>query len=391
MDGLDLKLAGTSTTPGSYRGLPPKRSMLRRLAGKVPFILVVIAPTVIAGVYLFGFASYQYVSEAKFVVRGPATQSPGMFSNLLQTAGVSRAQDDTYAVQDYIASRDALSQMIEQQDIRAVFDRPEADTLSRFPTFWRGDSLEHLYKYYQNHVEVTLDTTTGVTSLMVRTFRPDDSQRITTALLSAAEGLVNRMNDRQRENAMRDAKKEVTLAEERLQGIAGQIAGFRNREAILDPNKQSVPMLAAITDLQAALTKVNLQISQLTVSSPRSPLISEYQRRGIALQQQIDQAKVKITGNDSSMVPKMMAFDMLTLQRELADKQLVSATTSLETARVQAERQQLYLDLIVQPNMADYAAYPKRFASLAIVFASALGIYLLGTLMISAAREHKIV
>ncbi len=391
MDGLDLKLAGTSTHNGGYRGIPARRSPFRKLLRMLPFLLVVVLPTVAAGTYLFGFAAFQYVSEAKFVVRGPSSQSPGMFSSLLQTAGVSRAQDDTYAVQDFIGSRDALDLLVRDNDIKAVFDRPEADILARFSTFWRGDTFEHLYFYYQKHVEVLLDTTTGVSSLTVKTFRPEDSKAIASALLGSAEALVNRMNDRQRDNAMRDAKKEVELAEARLQSVATQIAGFRNREQILDPNKQSIPMLAGITDLQMMLTKVNLQVAQLKVSSPRSPLIAEYQRRGTALQGQIDEAKAKITGTDSSLVPKMMAFDMLTLQRDLADRQLVSATTSLETARMTAERQQLYLDLIVQPNLADYAAYPKRFADLAIVFATLMGIYLIGALMVSAAREHRIV
>ena len=282
-------------------------------------------------------------------------------------------------------SRDAAQELIANQDLKDVFNRPEADVLSRFPEFWRGETFEHFYKYYQDHVSVTLDSNTGVSTILMKTFRAEDSQRVTTALLSAAENLINRMNARQRENSMRDARKEVGLAEQRVLEVTGQIAAFRNRESTLDPTKQSVPMLAGIFELQTQLSKVNLQISQLTVSSPKSPLIGEYQRRGQALQAQIDQAKLKITGTDQSLVPKIAAFDMLTLQRDFADRQLASATTSLEAARMQAERQQLYLDLIVQPNQADYAAYPKRIASIAVVFASMLGLYLMGALLVAGA------
>lgn len=348
-------------------------------------------PTLLVAGYYFFFAADQYVSEAKFVVRGPNTQAPGMFSGLLQSAGVSRAQDDTYAVQDFIVSRDALNELIKTEGLRDVFDRPEADPLSRFPLLFRGDTLEHLYDYYQKHVEATLDTNTGVSTLTVRTFRPDDSQRIANAVLAGAERLVNRMNDRQRENGMRDARKEVVLAEQRVQAVAAQLATFRNREAILDPNKQSVSMLQSIYEMQNQLSRTNLQIAQLTVSSPRSPLIADYQRRAAALQTQIAEAKTKITGTDGSLVPKITAFDMLSLQREFADKQLVSATTSLETARMQAERQQLYLDPIVQANTADWPAYPKRFASIAVAFATLLGIYAMATLLIAGVREHKFV
>ena len=114
------------------------------------------------------------------------------------------------------------------------------------------------------------------------------------------------------------------------------------------------------------LSRTNLQLSQVTTSTPRSPLISDLRRRAEALQGQITDARSKITGTDASLVPKITAFDMLELQRQFADKQLASATSSLEAARLQSERQQLYLETIVRPNVSDYPAYPKRLASIAV-------------------------
>ncbi len=394
MDGIDVTTPDSATRSTRYRLELPSRkrpSWLKRHAKLVSFTLFVLIPTLIVSIYYFAFASDQYVSEAKFVVRGPAAQSQSMVSSLLQSTGMTHSsEEDTYAVQDYIMSRDALTELIRTQNLKAVFERPEADALSRFPIFsWRA-TFEHFYTYYQNHVDVLLDSTTGVSTLTVKTFRPEDSEHVAAALLVAGEGLVNRMNDRERENAMGDARKEVGVAEARVQAVAADIAQFRNREALLDPNKQSVPMLAGINDLQTMLSRTNLQLSQLITSTPRSPLIPDLHRRVDALQSQITDARAKITGTDSSLVPKMTAFDMLELQREFADKQLASATTSLETARIQAERQQLYLETIVQPNVSDYPAYPKRFASIAVVFASLFGLYLMAALLISGAREHRI-
>ncbi len=393
MDGIDLTSAEPTTRGSRYRlELPHHKrpSWVRRHLKLALFILCVLVPTAIVTVYFFGFASDQYVSEAKFVVRGESMQTPGALSTLLQSTGMSHAEEDTYAVQDYIMSRDALRQLIQSQDIKAVFDRPEADWLSRFPVFtWRA-TFEHFYDYYQNHVEVLLDSTTGVSTITVKTFRPLDSERVARALLSAAEALVNQMNERQRANAMGTAGKDVALAEARVQSVAKDIAEFRNREALLDPTKQAVPMLTAINELQTLLSRTNLQISQLVTSTPQSPLIADLRRRAAALQGQINDARSKVTGADTSLVPKITAFDTLELQRVFAEKQLASAITSLEAARLQAERQQLYLETIVQPNVSDYAAYPKRFASIAVVFASFLGLFLMASLLISGAREHRI-
>ena len=356
----------------------------------VSFVICVVVPTAAVSLYFFAFAADQYVSEAMFVVRGPTAQPQGMLSSLLSSAGSSTASEDTFAVQDYISSRDALNELVNTQDIKSVYNRPEADWYARFPRFSWETTFEHLFKYYQDHVEVLLDSTTDVSTLTVRTFRPEDSQRIASALLAAGERLVNKLNDRERENALGDARKEVTLAESRVQAVAKDIAAFRNRESLLDPSKQSVPMLAGINDLQTMLSRTNLQISQLVQSTPRSPLIADLRRRADALQAQITDARSKITGTDTSLVPKITEFDMLELQSQFADKQLASAISSLEAARLQSERQQLYLETIVKPNLSDYATYPKRLSSISVVFASLTGIYLLGSLLIMGAREHRL-
>ena len=392
MDGLNVISESRSglSAPSRMRPPLPRRSKWKGFTRLLPFLMFVVIPTLATTAYYVFVATDQYVSEAKFVVRGPAAAPAGMLTSLLQTAG-GRSQDDTYAVQEYMLSRDALEELVKGNDLKGVFARPEADILARFPLFLRGDSFEHLYDYYKNHIDVELDSTTGVSTLTVRSFRAADSQNLAKALLAAAEGLVNRINDRQRENAMRDARKDIAYAERRVEDAATEIATFRNREAILDPTKQSVPMLQGIFDLQTMLTRTQIQLSQITASSRQSPMISEYRQRINALQAQIKDAKTKITGSDSSLVPKITAYDRLTLQREFADKALTSATASMETARIQAERQQLYLEPVVAPNLSDYPAFPKATASIAMVFASLMGAYFLLALVIAGAREHKIV
>ena len=394
MDGLNVAPADSADRRRSFLNQrnfiapQPRRKNWRRFG---PFLFFVMLPTLLSAVYYFVIAADQYVSEARFVVRGPAQQVSGGLASILQTATGTRAQDDTYAVQDYILSRDALQELIDREGLKGVFARPEADFLSRFPNPLGEDTFEHLYRYYLRHIDIQMDSTTGVSELTVKSFRADDSQRLASALLAAGERLINRMNDRERENALRDARKEVQLSEDRVKDVAGRLADFRNRESLLDPNKQSVPMLQAITNLQAKLSSTRLEVSQLQASSPNSPLLASARQRVTALQAQIDEARTKITGSDSSLVPKIREFDLLTLDREFADKQLESAITSLETARINADRQQLYLEPVVQANQPDYADYPHRGTNTAIVFVTMLGLYVAGALLIAGAREHKLV
>ena len=391
MDTLEFNLRDTATSllgkASQRHRMPPTRR--RRLP--LPFLLAVMLPTLLAAVYYFGIASPQYVSEAQFVVRGQNNQSPGVLSSLLQTAGGGgSATEDTYVVQNYMMSRDAARYLIQTQNLRAVFDRPGSDLLSRFPNPFHGTTFEHFFRHYQNQVDAELDSTTGISTLTVRTFRPDDSQRIAGALMGAAEQLVNRMNQRQRQNMVVSSQREVDEAEHRLRDVAMRIGAYRNREALLDPMKQSAPILKDINDLQTMLSTTEIQIAQLKASAPNSPLLPVYQRRVQALQAQIAATGTTVTGSNTSLVPKITAFEDLTLQRALLEKQLETSTVALETAKVQADRQQLFLDEVVQPNEPDYAAYPRSVVSTLVVFVSFLGLYLMARLLIAGAREHRI-
>src|ERR1700728_1303618 len=102
MDGLEVAPAAASQRLSKFSSRPTQPAQKRHLRRFAPFFSLVILPTLVAAGYLYGVATHQYVSEARFVVRGPSQQAPGVLSGLLQSAGVARAQDDTYAVQDYM-------------------------------------------------------------------------------------------------------------------------------------------------------------------------------------------------------------------------------------------------------------------------------------------------
>lgn len=392
MDGTELLV--TDSLLGMFRRKAKSRQgdkRRQRPKGLWPLLVCVMLPTTVSAAYFLGFASPQYESEANFVVRGQSAAPSGMLTSLLLSAGGGSTSEDTYAVQDYMMSRDAAALLIKTQDLRIIYNRPEADVIAHFPNFHQGVTFESFYKYYQKHVTAELDTTTNISTLKVKTFRPTDSQKIAEALLVASEQLINRMNIRQRDNLMSSASREVAEAEGRLRNIGKAMADYRNKMALLDPMKQSVSMLRDISDLQMMLTTTLIQVSQLKSSAPTSPLIPVYERRVTALRAQIALSNTGITGSTGSLVPKITAYDDLTLQNEFAEKQLANATVSLEAAKAQADRQQIYLEEITQPNSPDYAAFPKRWASIAVVFFSFLGLYLMARLVINGAREHQIV
>src|SRR5260370_41781825 len=81
------------------------------------FWAVVGLPTLIAGVYYFALASDLYLSEVKFIVHGPAKGPSSAISAMLQSASSSSVSEDTYAVHEYLTSRDAVRRLERGHDL----------------------------------------------------------------------------------------------------------------------------------------------------------------------------------------------------------------------------------------------------------------------------------
>jgi capsular polysaccharide transport system permease protein len=354
------------------------------------FCAIVGLPTLIAGVYYFAIASDLYLSEAKFIVRSPKQVQTTGIGALLQSTGLSRAEGDTAAVQDFIMSRDAVRELEQKNDLRAVLSRPEGDLVSRFPgaLFWRKD-FEALFSRYDHFVSVETDTSTGVTTLRVKVYRPEDAHMLASALLTYSEQLINELNERARRDALDTARREVDGAEQRIAQIQGELTAYRVKQKMLDPKSASAGVLELIAQMNSALATARAQLGELLNNSPNSPQIPLVKTRIASLDKLIAEERAKLSGETDSVVAKLSEYERLNLQRELGEKALASAFTSLEAARLEAQRQQLYLETIAQPNLADYPLYPKRLLSFITVFASCMLAYGLAWLLVANVREHS--
>lgn len=386
-----LPLPGTDRAPdvAPDAELRPRPS-IRLSWSKAAFLLFVALPTALSAIYFGLIASDRFVSESTFVVRSAKAPLAGGLGGLLQIVGVTRSQDDSYSVQEYLLSRDAVTALSERLPLRDMFDRPGADFVARYPNLLRGSSDEELFQHYKSFVSVLHGATTGLTTLTVEAFRPEDSVEINRTLLNLGEALVNRMNERIRADAIRFAEAEVKRGEERLVETQLAITEFRNRELMLDPSQSSLVIAALIGRLSDELAAVTAQLREIEASSPSSPQIPGLRRRIAALEAQITLERQRVSNASDGLAEKIAGYERLNLQREFAVKALASAMTSLEVARNEARRQQLYLERVVEPRIADFAEQPRRLRGVVVTFAASLLLFLVGWLVLAGVREHAI-
>lgn len=364
------------------------KSRFRFFAKNKILWLTVIIPTILACIYFGLIASDVYISESRFVVRSPQRQTQTGLNAFLAGTGFSRSQDDTYSVHDFVLSRDALKELDEQLGVRKAFSSRDADFINRFPGLDWDNSFESFYRYYKKRVGVDYDTVSSITTLNVRAFTAEDAKRINDLLLKMGERLVNNLNDRSRQDLIKFATQEVTIAETKAKTAALALSSFRTSQSVFDPDKQSAIQLQGVAKLQEELLATEAQLNQIKRVSPNNPQVASLTSRVATLRSTIAAETSKVAGGGASLTSKSANFERLVLDKGFADKQLASALTSLETARSEAERKQLYLERLVQPNLPDKALEPRRVRSIFMVFAVGMMAWGVISLLVASVKEH---
>ena len=356
----------------------------------VSFWLIVVLPTLLSILY-FGFiAADQYVSVSNFVVRSPQKNtSVSGLSAVLQGVGFSRSQDDAHVVTQYMLSRDAVATLDKEFDLRAKYRNAGLDFVSRFNSFGFDNSLESLFDYYKKKVSIDLDSNSSISTLTVRAYSADDAYAINNRLLNMAEVIVNQLNERGRRDTVSYAENEVNRAEGRLQSASEALIHYRSANQVVDVEKQTAIQLQMVSKLQDQLILVKAQLAQLRVVTPENPQIQVLLEREKTIQKEIQVANAKTLGAGSSLNQKSAEYEKLSLNKDLAAKQLGVALSALEQSKNDAARKQLYLERIAQPNVPDYASEPKRIRGVLTVLVLGLVIWGIMTMLLAGVREHN--
>jgi len=378
------------TTPAPILPQKRRKPLKQRLLDINRLFLIAVAlPTTLATIY-FGFiASDIYISESRFIIRSPQRQAPTGLGAILQGAGFSRAQDDTYSVHDYMLSRDALQQLDGKLKLSNSFSSTAVDRFSRFAGIDPDNSFEAFHRYYQRHISVSHDAASSISTLRVSAFSRQEAQKINEMLLEMGEALVNQLSERGRQDMMRFAASEVALAESKVKSTAQALSRFRSKNGVFDPERQSAIQLQQVSKLQDELIATKTQLAQIRTASKKNPQIVSLQSRIDMLNKSITEESAKVAGGKASLTEKASEFEKLALEKSFAEKQLAAALATLEQARNDALRKQFYLERIVQPNMPDNAMEPRRIRAVIATFAIGMVCWGILAMLLAGIREHN--
>ena len=364
-----------------------KKSLIhsRHLILGAAFAIMVVVPTSAASFYMTFVAADQYESATSSTVRSidnmPAT---GDLLGIFSQSGATSTVSDSYIVSDYILSDQMVRKIDEKFDLSSTYAIRGGD-------FYYGlkpdSSIEDKTAFWQSVASVTYDHSSNILKLTIRAFEPAQAKAIASFVLASCESLINQLSDSAREESLKSARTELSIAEKRIVDARTAIRDFREQSQDIDPveaARQATQLVGAMEERLSKLTSdLTTAQSQMAEDTPRVRVIKAQIE---SLEKQISEERLKLGGGSSAsqsgtrarnsdtplheqaVADKLQLYEALETEREFSQQAYTAAMASLEKARIEARSKQRYIAAFIEPTSSEEAQYPRRFLNILLVF-----------------------
>jgi len=357
------------------------------------FLLVVVLPAVATFVYLTAIASDEFVSEARFAVRGAeesrATAVSDTISMISNLGGMRSTTQDAYIVTDYIRSRTIIDDLGGKKVVHGLYSGLSIDWPARLSP---DATFEEVWDYWRSKVTAIIDTQSSIVTLKVRAFSAADAKTLADQIVKRSEALVNEISERSRRDAFARAEIEVQLALQRLAKIRADLLDFRNKTSMIDPANSATSLAETLMLLlRDKLALENNRSSLRGMMNDDAPTVRLLTAQIDSIDRQIKTLQDRLTSQAkglATLAGQLADYEDLQLQNQFAEKLFEISQASLEKARMEQAKQQLYLVTVVQPTTPEEATYPRPLVGTAMVFGLFLVIWSMASLVLASIRDH---
>jgi capsular polysaccharide transport system permease protein len=349
----------------------------------------VLLPTFLAGWYFYVLATPIYSVRSEFVIQqaGPAS-SGGSIGGLFSGTAFATSQD-SIAVQGYLQSREAMGRLEVDIGFRGHFQTAAFDTVQRLAP---DSTLESAYRIYKKFVKISFDTTEGVIRMEVMAADPQVAADWSKQLISYAEEQVDHLTQRMRGDQMKDAQLGYDEAQAALMESQRKLIKLQEKFKILSSETEVGLLISQISGLESQLTQEKLGLAQMESNpEPNQARMEPIKRRIATLEAEIATLRARMTDDTAGETSlAQIQGELLIAQADLQTRQvlLAQALQSMETARIEANRQVRYLSLSVSPIPPDEPSYPRAFENTLVTMLILLGIYLMISMTAAILREQ---
>lgn len=359
--------------------------------GPISFLLAVALPTFGCLLYLIFVAAPQFVSESRFVLRGSLEKLA--IDSIGQAAALSALNNsqEAHVVADYIRSPRIVADLVKEFDLKRLYAGAPLDIVWHLPA---DASADRLVRQWQRMTTAEVDATTGIITVRVHAFEPEEAQAVNRAVIKLSEALVAGFTRKLRVQRLEETVADSKAAQAEMTALLAALEGQRNREDTLDPLTTATALASLVSTLRdERATLVAAREASATRLHANALTLALTDERIRALDKQIELVLGTIenrrgaTGRND-LLSATSLFDILQTRRELIARRVSRAESALAAARQDAIRQQVYVDVFMQPTLGETKDHPKPLQTTLFAFLGLFAIWAIAALYFQSVQER---
>ncbi|GAB4064607.1 hypothetical protein KHC28_12275 [Ancylobacter sonchi] len=364
----------------------------RRLA--FSFILAVLVPTLIAGLYLAFLSTPRFMAEAKFIVRGTLEmlggESTRFTKDLSALSAVTNSQESRILI-DNVMSRAMVVRLMDKVDLYALFHVPRQDP--DMPG-QQDRAFDQLMAKWGSMVHLSMDAISGIMTLNVQAYTAQEALSLSQSILDESSTLINAITARSRQQRLEQATQEVDLARAELAKLLKQFEAFRNQQGTVDANYSALALQGLATLLRDQRVTLNAELATARSSmgedtAPTRNLTSRLSSLDDEISKLDRQIEGSIHANERSAVPQSLAMqENLETRRSLVIARVSRAEATQSLALADSLRQQAFIMVFEPPSLPHVATFPRVSTDTFIVFLVFFGFWCIGATYARNLHEH---
>lgn len=347
----------------------------------------VFMPTLLAGIYYYKIATPLFSTRSEFVIQQAEAKGAGL-GGLFSGTQFATSQD-SIAVQGYLQSREAMKRLDKDLGFRAHFTQPRMDALQRLAP---DATDEAAYKLYKRNVKIAYDPTEGLIRMDIIAADPETTAAFSRALIGYAEEQVDHLTQRLRADQMQGSRESYVEAEASMLTAQRNVVDLQEKYKILSSETEASLISQQVSVLETNLSKDRLSLVEMEANQqPNQARMEPLKRRMLALETEIASLRSKLTeDSQDGLSLAQVQSELLVAKAKVEIRQMLLSQSlqSLETSRIEANRQVRYLSLSVSPVAPDEATYPRAFENTMVSMLIFAGIYLMISMTAAILREQ---
>lgn len=384
--------------------LPKPRRARRSWIAPLWFILCVLVPLGLTYAYVEWVATVQYSSSFRYVIQGSGSAPSGgggegasaAMPSIPSSTSQAEIMVTNFMVSDYLSSPQAIQDIERKFDLRAMFSDGRIDWLARLPT---DASSETLARYWRSHVTTNFDMMTGLTTVTIRAFSPEDAEALALEMVTLSENLINALNLRPLRDSVTFLEGQVFKAERRLEAAREAVQDFRSKHLSIDPAAEAsmTDMLVGKLTDQYVATTTQLAVLATQLTKKDAPSVQQLERQAKAIADEIVKARQRVAQSSAeisslpspaSYAAQLQEFQNLQLELNIATSNYQSTEAALNAAEQKMSQKHFYVLTYVQPSALLTSNYPDLQTALISVLAISVCFWIVSSLVALSLRDH---